>query len=497
VIRGSAINNDGSLKAGLTAPSIPGQAEAIAMAIAASGVAADSITCLEAHGTGTPLGDPVEVAALNRVFRSQSKREHYCAMGSVKTNIGHLEAAAGIAGLIKTVLAMEHRQIPPSLFFENPNPGIDFEHSPFFVNTELRPWDAGPLPLRAGVSSFGLGGTNAHVVVEEAPRRESSDSQCHSWQLLPLSAKTPEALARLKSDLAQHLRNHVNAPLADVAHTLQVGRRAFAVRAAVVCRDRDEAIALLEQGDAIPAEERATQPVRFVFPAPQEELVTAGRDLYQQEPDFRALWDECMADAGDAGASPLAAGFLTQFVLAQLLTKRGVVADSASGEGVGRYAAACLTAKLPLAEALASLLMGDDVACPVPAANSPAIELVFGAATPGSIALVKRPGIECAPQAIWRAIADLWVRGAEVNWDAMHTSHRHLRTGLPGYPFERARHWIDPAPRQMAGATEPVAVRRRAPEASPFTLHLMEQQLEVISQQLNSLRSGTRANSAN
>src|SRR5262249_36521709 len=189
VIKGSAINNDGAAKVGFTAPGVPGQAEVISMAQAAAGVDPDTIGYVEAHGTGTALGDPIEIAALTQVFRESTARKGFCAVGSVKTNVGHLDAAAGVTGLIKTVLSLQHRLLPPSLHFESPNPKIDFAASPFFVNTRLTEWGTNGSPRRAGVSSFGIGGTNAHVVLEEAPDPPpTSDSR--TWQVLTLSAKT-------------------------------------------------------------------------------------------------------------------------------------------------------------------------------------------------------------------------------------------------------------------------------------------------------------------
>src|SRR5208282_2636905 len=174
VIRGSAVNNDGARKVGYTAPSSDGQAKAAALAQALAGVTADAISYIETHGTATPLGDPIEIAGLTKAFRAGTSRKHFCAIGSVKGNIGHTDAAAGIASLIKTALALKHKMLPPSLHFTAPNPKIDFAGSPFFVNSKLSQWKAGPTPRRAGVSGFGVGGTNAHVVLEEAPAVEPS-----------------------------------------------------------------------------------------------------------------------------------------------------------------------------------------------------------------------------------------------------------------------------------------------------------------------------------
>ncbi len=246
VIRGSAINNDGSAKVSYTAPSVEGQAEVIAAAQAVAGISPDTVRYVETHGTGTALGDPIEVAALTRVFREGTDRRGFCGLGSIKTNLGHLDAAAGVAGLIKTVLALEHRELPPSLHYEEPNPEIDFAATPFYVQRALEPWERGEAPRRAGVSSFGVGGTNAHVILEEAPERPAPVPS-RPWQLLVLSARSEAALGKAVARLAAWLREPVGAAteLADVAHTLQVGRAAFRHRAVAVCRDREDALAVL------------------------------------------------------------------------------------------------------------------------------------------------------------------------------------------------------------------------------------------------------------
>ncbi len=250
VIRGFAVNNDGAHKIGYTAPSVGGQAEVIAMAMAMANVEPDSLTYVEAHGTATPLGDPIEIAGLTQAFRARTDARGFCAIGSVKTNIGHLDAAAGAAGLIKTVLALQHRKLPPSLHYVSPNPNIDFANSPFFVNARLAEWLPGAAPRRAGVSSFGIGGTNAHVVLEEAPGQQT-EAVTRPDQLLVVSAKTASALERSCENLAAHLAAHPDTNLADAAYTLQVGRRAFSHRRAAVCRDIAEAAAGLARGGAL------------------------------------------------------------------------------------------------------------------------------------------------------------------------------------------------------------------------------------------------------
>ncbi len=239
VIKGSAINNDGAAKVGYTAPSVGGQADVIAMAQAIAGVSPETVSYIEAHGTGTALGDPIEVAALTEVFRAQTQKANFCAMGSLKTNMGHLNAAAGVAGLIKVLLMLRHKMLPPIVHFTTPNPKIDFDHSPFYINTELKAWDTNGTPRRAGVSSFGIGGTNAHVVVEEAPPLAPSGAS-RPWHLLALSARTETALEALTDHFCQDLAHAAEpAPsLADVAYTLHLGRRALDCRSGGVPRSR-------------------------------------------------------------------------------------------------------------------------------------------------------------------------------------------------------------------------------------------------------------------
>jgi acyl transferase domain-containing protein len=257
LILGSAVNNDGSFKVGYTAPSVDGQAGVIAEALSAAGVEPESLGYVEAHGTGTSLGDPIEIQAVTKAFRAFTERTGFCATGSVKGNVGHLDVAAGVAGLIKTVLALEHAQVPPSLHFETPNPKIDFAASPVYVNTALAPWPRREGPRRAGVSSFGFGGTNAHVVLEEAPAPLATAAE-EGPQLLVLSARSDEALRAAAGRLAEHLAargTEASPSLADVAWTLQTGRRTFERRLAVVASSREQALRCLgaaARGEAVP-----------------------------------------------------------------------------------------------------------------------------------------------------------------------------------------------------------------------------------------------------
>ena len=253
VIRGYGINNDGSGKVGYSAPSVDGQAEAIASAIAMSDIDPETITYAEAHGTGTILGDPIEIQGLANAFHTTKKQ--YCAIGSVKSNIGHTVEAGGVISLIKVILALYHRKIPPSLHFNKPNPHIDFAETPFYVNTTLKEWEALEDPRRACISSFGIGGTNAHAILEEWPQRIPIESSQDSYPLI-LSAKTLSALKIMAHNLGRYLQEHPELLLADVAYTLQIGRKLFEHKRLLVCRDREEAISLLLNFD--PANYSAT-----------------------------------------------------------------------------------------------------------------------------------------------------------------------------------------------------------------------------------------------
>lgn len=384
VIKGAAINNDGSQKIGFTAPGVEGQAEVIAMAQAVAGVEPETVSYVEAHGTGTPLGDPIEVAALSRAFQMRTSRTGYCALGSVKTNVGHLNAAAGVAGLIKAVLALQHRKIPPSLHFESPNPEIDFAHSPFYVNGKLEEWRRGDTPRRAGVSSFGMGGTNAHVVLEEAPSvaRESSRRR---HQLLVLSARSSEALGAASDNLANALASQPELDFAGAAYTLQTGRKHFQHRRVLVSADPAEASQLLSRRDsrrvftAQTATEKKSEnrPIIFLLTGQGSQSVGMLRELYDTEPVFRGHLDYCCdrlrislrldlrtvlyPEAGKAAeaeellqqtrlAQP--AIFSVDYALAKLWMHWGVQPAALLGHSLGEYVAACLAGVFSLDDAL-------------------------------------------------------------------------------------------------------------------------------------------------
>jgi non-ribosomal peptide synthase protein (TIGR01720 family) len=381
VIKGSAANNDGSLKVGFTAPSVTGQAAVIGAALDLADVTPETISYVETHGTGTRLGDPIEIAALTQAFRERTSESSYCAIGAVKTNIGHLDTAAGVAGLIKTILALKHKEIPPSLHYQKSNPEIEFAGTPFFVNRELTQWESNGHPRRAGVSSFGIGGTNVHVVLEEAPLPLPSDSS-RLWQMLVLSARTESALATSTTALVEHLKENPDLNVVDVAYTLQAGRTPFNHRRVVVCRDREEAISALETQHAKQSWTGVgslDEPqVVFMFPGQGGQHVNMARELYATESFFRETIDYCCeqlekhlefdlrsilypddisteAAAADQLKQTVAtqpALFVIEYALAKLLGKWGVRPQAMIGHSIGEYVAACLAGVFTLDEAL-------------------------------------------------------------------------------------------------------------------------------------------------
>ncbi|MHC5064994.1 MAG: aminotransferase class III-fold pyridoxal phosphate-dependent enzyme, partial [Planctomycetota bacterium] len=379
ILRGSAINNDGSGKIGFTAPSVRGQAEVIANALADAGLNADDISYVEAHGTGTKLGDPIEVSGLTKAFRQSTKDKTYCGLGSVKTNIGHIDAGAAAAGVIKTLLAMQHEQIPASLNYTQPNSQIDFANSPFYVNTKLQPWPRENTPRRAGVSSFGLGGTNVHLILEEGPDEKRPESD-QGPQLILVSARTTNSLDENTSRLAEHLQTDPQLNLRDIAYTLQVGRHHFSNRRFYVGNQTAELSKRMADLGTRPAprlDVAEDMPVAFMFPGGGAQYVNMGRGLYESVPAFRAGFDECAEllksqldediralvyrDRSDAQASEhleapsraLPALFSTEYALARMWMSWGVTPTALIGHSMGEYVAACLAGVMSLADALA------------------------------------------------------------------------------------------------------------------------------------------------
>ena len=401
IIRGSTTNNDGITRVGYTAPGLNGQATVILEALENADVHPESISYIETHGTGTPLGDSVELAAMTRAFRMQTDKCGFCAIGSVKPNIGHLDRASGVTSLIKASLALHHKLLPPSLNFEKPLPDFDLDNSPFFVKAKLRKW-ASPNgdPLRAGVSSFGLGGTNVHVVLEEAPPPLPATAS-RPCQLLLLSAKTAAALEITSSNLIDYLQaGSIHLP--DVAYTLQVGRAEFNHRRMVVCTDAEDAATALSMADPRRVftikQTYQERPVVFMFPGVGDHYLGMGQELYQTEPTFRhwvdegarllqpylstdlrqllypnhaepirnpspqpmdlrrmlASTDEVAAQTGPLRQTVLAqpAVFVVEYALAQLLMEWGLKPQALIGYSLGEYTAACLSGVLSFPDAI-------------------------------------------------------------------------------------------------------------------------------------------------
>jgi acyl transferase domain-containing protein len=395
VIKGYAVNNDGYNKVSYSAPSVDAQAQVVAEAMAVADIHPETLQYIETHGTATNLGDPIEITALNQLFRHHTTKKHYCAIGSVKSNIGHLDNASGIAGLIKVALSLKHKKIPPTLHFENPNPKIDLENSPFFVNTQLKEWetntdtDGTPIPRRAGVTSLGMGGTNAHVILEEAPaisRSARQQKETREYQLVLLSAKTETALETKTTQLLDFMKTHDHSNdglnLADTAYTLTLGRRDFNHRRMILCQELEDAKTALEELTPGPVKgavcDIAERHVVFMFSGQGAQYVNMGKGLYQKEPVFKENMDKCaeiltpllginpleviypdQEEDIEKNAEQLRQTWLTQpvlfmleYSLAQLWIDWGIVPKGMIGHSIGEFTAACISGCITLEDAL-------------------------------------------------------------------------------------------------------------------------------------------------
>ena len=379
VIKGWGLNNDGAQKTAYASPSLEGQRDAILRAMKCAGVSPRSISYVEAHGTGTSKGDPIEVEALSQAFASETEDTQFCRIGSVKPNIGHLDVAAGVAGLIKTILALNHKQIPPSLHCDSPNPAIGFERTPFKVNTALEEWDSIQFPRRAGVSSFGVGGTNAHVIVEEAPESTYLRST-KPFHILPLSARSSTGAEAMLSRLRNQLRSNPDLDLADVAYTLQQGRKSFTYTRFLVANSLEDAESTL--GGLTGAIHSGRRPrnereIVFMFPGQGAQHPGMGKDVYESEPVYKAAIDQCAEIAqewlgvdlrkvlysssernngsdSEINQTSLAQPglFATCYALAHLWKSRGVEPSACIGHSAGEFVAACLAGVFALEDAL-------------------------------------------------------------------------------------------------------------------------------------------------
>lgn len=386
IIKGSAVNNDGAEKAGYMAPSVEGQAAVIAEALAIAEVEPETVTYIETHGTGTAMGDVIEIAALTSVYSHDTEKRNFCGIGSVKSNIGHLNAASGVAGLIKTILALQHKKLPPTLNVTNPNPNLNLENSPFYINSQSAEWSNNPFPRRAGVSSFGVGGTNVHVILEEAPETQTAVES--SPQLIILSAKTPTALEAMTSNFIDHLKAYPEQALSAISYTLQMGRQEFSHRKIVVAHNRDALTQRLIAHDTsyvfthcLPDD--ASKKIVFMFPGQGSQYVNMAKDLYQGQPLFRQHVDYCSEyliphlnldlrtvlflesqEQREEASQKLtqtvfaqSAIFVIEYALARLWMAWGVEPDYMIGHSIGEYVAACLSGVFTLNDALELVAM--------------------------------------------------------------------------------------------------------------------------------------------
>ncbi len=456
VIKGVGINNDGSDKVSFTAPSISGQMGAILQAQQEAGIDPASISYIEAHGTATPIGDPIEVEALTQAFRTKTAAKQFCGIGSIKSNLGHLTAAAGVAGFIKTVLALYHRQIPPSINFDRPNPYIDFANSPFYVNSQLRDWAATETPRRAGVSSFGGGGTNAHVILEESLQAIPS-SPSRPYQLLLLSGKTAAAIEQLTTDLQEYLQSHPGLDLADIAYTLQQGRKTYNYRRFVVC---DNSAAAVENLGKLPPhltnthhQDQPSPDVVFMFPGQGSQYVNMGLNLYRQEAVFQQAIDSCAEilqplleqdireliypEITQLANSQLLeqtrytqpALFTIEYALAKLWQSWGIQPQAMVGHSIGEFVAACLAGVFSLADALQLVAARGKLMWELPAGSMlsvrmPVAELASRLPSDLLIAAINSRSL-CVVSGTTAAIEQLQqvLTAEEVVCKLLHTSH--------------------------------------------------------------------------
>jgi len=459
VIRGAAFNNDGADKMSFTAPSATGQVDVIADALAKADVTADTISYVETHGTATPLGDPIEISALSQVFRKDINKNSVCAIGSIKSNLGHLTAAAGVAGLIKTALALKYGEIPPSLHFHQANPQIDFDNSPFFVNAQLRHWEQGETPRRAGVSSFGIGGTNAHAILEEAPPRQSDkfDSE-RPYELMIFSARNAAALSESIREFSDFLASSPSTALADAAFTQRCGRAHYNHRKFFVCQDNAELTHLIASPNpactgngTIPAAELT---LAFLFPGQGSQYVGMGRSIYEQEPIFAQSIDQCAEilqiylgedirdilypdDDINEGASERLkqtrfaqpAIFIIEYALAQLWLHWGVAPQAMIGHSIGEFVCACLAGVFSLEDALKLVAIRADLMQKMPPGSMLSVQLTAAELESRigdtvEIACINEPSL-CVLSGPKDAIASLQVQfeKEDIGCRPLHTSH--------------------------------------------------------------------------
>ncbi len=436
VIRGSAVNNDGSAKARFRAPSIEGQAAVIHEALQVAGVPAETLSYVEANGTGTFIGDSMEVEALTRVFRKYTQKEGYCGIGSVKTNIGHLTQAAGIAGFIKTILAMKHRQLPPSLNFQEPIPALS--ESPFYVTSTLSDWGNGGTPLRAGVNSFAIGGTNAHVIIEEPGKRASQMRSSRPLHLFTLSAKNGSALEEMIRRYKNFLADHPEHSLSDICITSNLSRTRYPYRFFAVVSSKEE---LLSKLDPLAAGELSAEPGTGFILSDENLSGRAVAGLYEQLPVFRETFDRCSGIVKSHHGTELyppgpnapeqeeyagLAAFAHLYSIAKVFISWGVAPSIVMGLGLGEPVSACLAGEISLEEALSRV-------------SSAAASGKSGSGLAGYSA-----GEDGLLRRLMETVGTLYRRGEDIDWKQFNSNEPFRRISLPTYPFERKSCWFTP-----------------------------------------------------
>lgn len=512
VIKGTAVNNDGALKVGFTAPSVEGQAKVIQEALSVANVSADSIGYIETHGTGTQLGDPIEISALSQVFQRSTDKKNFCPIGSVKCNIGHLDVASGVTGLIKTAIMLEKQMIPPSINYKSPNPNLDIENSPFFVNTKLREWKSNEKARRATVSSFGLGGTNACIVLEEAldngqkkNRVEMIDK--NEWSLIPISARTPDSFEKMREKFLNHFKENPEVMIGDVAYTLSMGRREFDYRFYCICKDTDEFVDYMSHSNIdrnnwskIENKERLT-----VFLLPELETLDneAIKDLYNCEKNFRDILEKCFGVIDENLGLLLndvlfqdgiqerlnekdkkLIQFSLQYALTAFFLKIGIVANMFAGNEIGAYVTLCVQNKLTLEEAVLSisndssnkvvhLLESEGDFIKIESQEDvKKIKTIFNANREKSCSVIVMGSnylseelavkeyslfytLNCRKQKIsgmahfLNLVGCLWIKGFSINWNVLNEYSQCKRIHLPTYCFERKKYWIEANPSNL------------------------------------------------
>jgi acyl transferase domain-containing protein len=486
VIKGCAVNSDGADRVGYTAPGVKGQFSVITEALEVAGVDISTIGYLEAHGTGTPLGDVIEMEALSNAFRAYTNKKGFCAIGSIKTNIGHTEMASGVTGLIKAALSVKYGIIPPSLNFEEPNPDINWTDSPFYVNTVVSEWKSGEVPRRAGVSSFGLGGTNAHVVIEETPIYMHSDKG-PDCEVMVLSAKTLQALKTYCLSLADYLEENRDISIHDAVFTLKVGRKVFEHRCAVPFETRrgliDSLKEIYDRPGMIVENILYKLPAVFVF----EENLRFDLDLvirlYNELEKFKMHMDKCIEALDVLGMNDLReiifrpqahnsknvnniAVFAIQYSFARMWIDLGIHPINMYGYGIGHLSAAAVSHDMDLKECFEAIACENVTDCnywrDVVAnknaygskkaesnkddlyLNISSIKVYKGKHSPENPGVgLNIPNNGGALSLILGKIGELWLAGCEIDWDKYYSGQKRVRVPLPTYPFERKRYWIE------------------------------------------------------